>query len=110
MPAGTNLQSYWNTNTEWVKLADGSVQRTTWAGVAPLNNQFLPSILQWNVDASLFKNIPINERFRLRLQMDAFNVFNHPGNANSISSYGTLSEQYSGNSARTLQLSGRLSW
>jgi hypothetical protein len=110
MPAGTNLQSYWNTNTEWVKLADGSVKRTTWAGVTPFNNQFLPSVLQWSVDASLFKNIPITERFRLRLQLDAFNVLNHPGSPNSVSSSGLLSEQYSGNSARTLQLSGRVSW
>jgi hypothetical protein len=62
------------------------------------------------MDASLFKTIPINERFRLRLQLDAFNVLNHPGSPNSVSSSGLLSEQYSGNSARTLQLSGRVSW
>jgi hypothetical protein len=32
------------------------------------------------LDASLFKTIPINERFQARLNADFFNVLNHPGN------------------------------
>jgi hypothetical protein len=111
-PAGTNVQSYWNSNNVWVNLADGSVRRTTWAGLAPFNNQFLPSVLQWNVDATAVKNIPINEQFRLRFQADFFNVFNHPGNPNpsTFSSTGFLSTANSGNAARTIQLSLRMSW
>jgi hypothetical protein len=110
MPAGTNLQSYWNSNTVWVPLADGTVKRTTWAGLAPFNYQFIPSVLQWNMDASAFKTIPITERIRFRFQADAFNVLNHPGSPNSVGSNGILLETNSGNSARTLQLSLRLSW
>jgi len=109
-PAGTNMASYYNTNTVWVQLANGSVQRTTWSGLAPLRQQYLPGIRQWGQDASLVKNIPIKERMNFRLQCDFFNVFNHPGNPNSIGSTGILSTQSSGNSPRTLQLSGRFSW
>ena len=109
-PAGTNMASYYNTNTVWMQLANGSVQRTTWSGLAPLRQQYIPGILQWGLDASLVKNIPIKERMNFRLQCDFFNVLNHPGNPNSVGTTGILSTQSSGNSPRTLQLSGRFSW
>jgi hypothetical protein len=110
MPAGTNLATYYNTNTVWVPLNNGTVQRTTWSGLAPLRQQYISGIRQWGLDASLVKNVSIKERARLRLQCDFFNVLNHPGNPNSIGTTGILSVQSSGNSPRTLQLSGRLSW
>ena len=110
-PAGTNVSSFWGSNTVWVPLANGTVTRTSWAGLAPLRQQYLPSVLQWGVDASAFKTVPITERLRLRVQVDFFNVLNHPGNPNSVGSEsGILSVQSSGNSPRTLQLTGRLSW
>lgn len=110
-PAGTNVSSFYGTNTVWVPLNNGTVQRTTWSGLAPLRNQYLPSIRQWSLDASIFKTIAIAEGFRLRFQADFFNVLNHPGNPNSVSSEtGVLSVQSSGNSPRTLQLSLRLTW
>jgi hypothetical protein len=110
-PAGTNFVGFYNTNTVWVPLKDGTVQRTTWSGLAPLRQQYFPGIWQWGLDASLFKTIPIAERFRFRLQADFFNVLNHPGNPNSfIGMTGILNVQASGNTPRTLQLSGRLSW
>jgi hypothetical protein len=43
-----------------------------------------PRVLQWGQDASLFKVIAINEHTRLRINADFFNVFNHPGNPNSV--------------------------
>jgi hypothetical protein len=104
------MASYYNTNTVWMQLANGSVQRTTWSGLAPLRQQYIPGILQWGLDASLVKNIPIKERMNFRLQCDFFNVLNHPGNPNSVGTTGILSTQSSGNSPRTLQLSGRFSW
>jgi hypothetical protein len=109
-PAGTNVSSYWGTNTVWVPINNGTVQRTTWSGLAPLRQQYLPSVWQWGMDASLVKNFPIKESFRFRLQVDFFNVLNHPGNPNSVGSTGILSTQSSGNSPRTLQLSGRMTW
>ena len=53
------------------------MQRTTWSGLGPLRQQYFPGIWQWGLDASVFKNIPIKERFRFRLQADFFNVLNH---------------------------------
>jgi hypothetical protein len=32
----------------------------------------------WNFDMSIFKNIPIRERYSIRLRLEGYNVFNHP--------------------------------
>lgn len=65
---------------------------------------------QWNLDASLFKNIPIRESVKFRIAADFFNVFNHPNNLNTIGGDGVLSTRASGLPARVLQLSMRLDW
>ena len=110
-PAGTNISQYWDTNTVWVPLKNGTVQRTTYdTGLNPWRNQYLPGPRQWNLDASLFKNIPIHERLNARFAVDFFNVFNHPNNPNTITGDGMLSTRASGLPARVLQLSLRLSW
>jgi hypothetical protein len=109
-PADTNVSKYWNTNTVWASLSDGSVRRTTYAGLTPLQNQYFPSVLTWNMDASMFKSFEITEQMRLRFQLDAFNVLNHPGNQTSVATTGFLSTYNSGNDARVLQLSLRMSW
>lgn len=111
MPANTNLVQFWDTNTVWVPLSDGTVQRTAFNdGLHPWRQQYLPGIRQWGVDASLFKTIPITESVRLRLNADFFNVFNSPGNPNAIGGDGILSTLNSGNAARELQLTLRLTW
>jgi hypothetical protein len=46
----------------------------------------------------------------MRFNADFFNVLNHPGNPNSVGSTGMLATQNSGNGARTLQLTLRLTW
>src|SRR5205085_9989377 len=84
-PANTDISQFWDTNTVWIPLKDGTVQRTTYApGVYPLQNQYLPGVLQWSLDAGLVKNVWIRERFNIRFNMDAFNVLNHPGTPNAI--------------------------
>jgi hypothetical protein len=108
-PVGINIQDFWGTNTEWVPTS-GGVQETTWSGFPAENNQYLPSIWTWDMDAQLAKSIPIKEHFTLRLQAAFFNVFNAPGDSPSVGGDGTLSTQYSNNSPRTLQISARLSW
>ncbi len=35
-----------------------------------------------NVDASVFKNLPVGERVKLQLRLEAFNLFNHPSFSN----------------------------
>lgn len=104
------LYGFYGGNTVFVPLKDGTTQRTTWAGLAPLRQQYLPSVRQWGLDASLFKTIPITEQFRLRFNADFFNVLNHPGNPNSVGSTGILATRNSGTGARTIQLTLRLTW
>jgi len=111
-PAGTNVSTYWDTNTVWIPLKDGTTVRTSdFTGVPnPFQNQWRPSVLQWGQDASLFKTISIKENVRLRINADFFNVFNHPGNPNNVGSDGMETTRSSGNSPRTLQLSMRLTF
>jgi hypothetical protein len=110
-PANTNVSTYWDTNNVCIPLKNGTVQLVTYGpSLHPWQNQFLPSVRQWGLDASLFKNIPIRERFNIRFNADFFNVLNHPGNPSSVGGDGMLSTRSSGTSPRTLQLSLRLSW
>ena len=110
-PASTNIVGFWNTNTVWVPLKDGAIQRTTYnPNLHPWRQQFLPSVRQWGLTASLFKTIPIGERVRVRFNADFFNVLNHPGNPNSVGSNGVLAVRNSGSGARELQLTARVSW
>jgi len=111
MPAGTNIARYYNTNTVWVPLNNGSVYRTSWSGINGDWHQYLPGTRQWSLDASLIKNIAISEgRVNLRLECDFFNVLNHPDNPTSPGSSGILSTQTQNNSPRTLQLVGRITF
>jgi hypothetical protein len=103
--------NFYGTNTVFVPLRNGTLQRTTFDdGLHPWRQQYFPGVRQWGLDASLFKTIPITERFMLRLNADFFNVLNAPGNPNSITGDGILSTVTSGQSARELQLTLRLSW
>jgi hypothetical protein len=110
-PSNLNISQYWDTNNVWIPLQNGSTQIVSYnTGLNPFRNQVAPGPRQWNQDASLFKNIEIHERLNLRLTVDFFNVFNHPGNPNSVGSTGFLNCQSSGDTPRTMQLSGRLTW
>jgi hypothetical protein len=110
-PAGTNVSSYWDTNTVWLPLKDGTVYRTTYNNnLHPWRNQNLPANLTWGLDASLFKSIRITEHIKARLAGDFFNVLNHPGNPVAVAGDGIESVRNSGNNARVVQLSLRLIW
>jgi hypothetical protein len=105
------LYSYYGTNTFWLPLSNGTIQRTVFNdGLHPWRNQYLPGVRQWGLNASLFKRIPINERLNLRFNADFFNVLNHPGNPSSVTADGILSTRSSGSSSRELQLTLRLIW
>jgi hypothetical protein len=110
-PAGTNMVSFWDTNTVWIPLKNGTIQRTAFNdGLHPWRQQYLPGVRSWVQDASLFKTVPITEQVLLRFNADFFNVFNMPGNPNSIGGNGILGTRNSGVGARELQLTLRLSW
>lgn len=105
------MYPYYGTNTVWVPLKNGTLQRTTYNdGLHPWRNQLLPSVRQWNVDASLFKAVKITEALQVRLNADFFNVFNMPGNPASVSGNGILSTRSSGQAAREMQLTLRVTW
>ncbi|MFB3826545.1 MAG: TonB-dependent receptor domain-containing protein [Bryobacteraceae bacterium] len=104
-------QPYYDSNTVWVPLANGSVQRIGYdSNLHPWQNQYRLGPFSFGMDASLFKNTRINERFTVRFNADFFNVLNMPGLAQPNSSTGILSLQNSAQAARQLQLSLRLSW
>jgi len=110
-PANTNISSYWDTNTVWIPLNNGNVQRVTYNNnMHPWTNQYLPGPVQWFQDASLLKNVSITERVRVRFNIDFFNVLNNPNNPTSVASTGVLATQNSGSPARVTQLTMRLIW
>ena len=62
------------------------------------------------MDASAFKNVQFGEQLNFRLSADFFNVFNHPGNPNTVGGDGFLNIRNSGTAGRVLQLGLRLNW
>lgn len=109
-PANTTLSTYWETQTVWVPLKDGSVVRTTMNTNMPWwANQYKAGPWAFNLSASLFKTFSIKEAMKLRLNADFFQVLNNPG-LPLPGSNGILSTQNSSNSPRNLQLTLRLTW
>ena len=70
----------------------------------------MPGVNQWGLDASIYKNVLVGERFNFRIGADWFNALNVAGNPNSIGGDGMLVTRDSGQAARTLQLNARISW
>jgi hypothetical protein len=101
---------YYGTNTVYVPMKSGAPQRTTInTNLHPWQNQFVMGPGSFALDASLFKVVPIRERLTFRLQADFFSVLNNPG-MGTPGSNGIISLQNSSNSARVMQLNGRLTW
>lgn len=109
-PAGTNMSGYWETQTVWLPLKNGTVVRSTMNTNLPYwMNQYLDAPWDFNLSASLFKAFSLGERAKLRFNADFFQVLNNPGiplpGANGIMYTNT-----SANSPRDLQLTLRLTW
>jgi hypothetical protein len=104
--------SYYDSNTVWVPLKNGTSQRTTFnPNLHPWQNQFKSGLYDWGQNASLFKVIRVKEQIAFRLNIDFFNVFNMPGIPKTPSSgTGIIDAQFSGNGARSLQFGLRLNW
>jgi hypothetical protein len=102
---------FYETNTVFVPLKDGTLQRTTLdTGLHPLQNQFLTGPMIWNMAASAFKTVPLTERVFLRVNVDFLNnVFNMPGTTLPTPD-GVITNRTSANSPRVLQLTMRLTW
>jgi hypothetical protein len=110
-PANTNVSQYWDTNNVWVPLKNGTSQIVGFNnGLHPWRNQYVPSVRQWNMDLSAFKNVRFGENLNFRFSADFFNAFNHPGNPNTVGGDGFLNIRSSGAAARVVQLGLRLNW
>lgn len=109
--ASDPLFPYYGSNTVWVPMKNGTLQRTSYApGIHPLQNQFVLGPMIWSMDASLFKSVKLTEQAFLRINADFFNVFNMPGMNMPGGGDGLLINRNSVNSPRLLQLTLRLSW
>src|SRR5881398_252017 len=96
----TVVSQFWDTNSVWIPLSNGTVQRVIFNdNLHPWRNQYMPGVRQWFQDASLFKFIKITEQMSLRLNVDFFNVFNHPNNPTEIGGDGVLLTRNSGSAA-----------
>lgn len=82
----------------------------------PYGHTVLRGPFNWEADASLFKVFPLTEKVALRVNVDAFNVFNHQGLPNPSGTDGTVCTTPGGlgcssaNTARQLQLTARLNF
>ncbi|MFB3828239.1 MAG: carboxypeptidase regulatory-like domain-containing protein [Bryobacteraceae bacterium] len=103
---------YYDSNTVWIRMKDGSLQRTSYNdNLNPWRNQVAMGLFNWNVSTSLFKVIPVNERTFFRLNVDFFNTLNMPGVPKTPSAgTGIIDASVSGNGARSLQFGLRLNW
>jgi hypothetical protein len=109
-PSDPNYALY-GTNLVSVPLQNGTSVRIAYNnGLNPWRNQVIPGPWAWTVNTSLFKVIPINDRLKLRFNMDFFNVFNHPGTPLPNPDTGIISLQNSNNAPRQLQWTVRLNW
>jgi hypothetical protein len=110
-PANTVVSDFWDTNTVWIPLTNGVVQRTTFNdNLNPFRNQFKLAPWTWGQDASAVKFINLTEKVVFRFNVDFFNVLNHPNNAAPTAATGVLSLRNSGSNARVTQLGARISW
>ncbi|MCX6622170.1 MAG: hypothetical protein NTY38_14100 [Acidobacteria bacterium] len=93
------------------KLADGSVRLTTVTDMANWNaRNFMRGDGAFSQDASLFKFINFNERMRVRLTADFFNVLNHPINLQPDGGTGLQDLSRQANDPRIIQLTARFEW
>ena len=104
--------SHYLDNTVPVTLANGKTVYTNYSpgpSTNPFTKTFLPSPWFWSADASIFKVFPIHDKVNLRVNVDAFNVFNVQGD-NAPNSNGIQYLNSSHNTPRQLQLSARLTF
>ena len=81
-------------------------------GNAPRN--FLQDQNYWNLDTSIHRLFPIKEGFAVKIDVEAFNVLNHPvlgspaTTVTTPSSFGQITGTAYGNSQRILQFAGKI--
>jgi hypothetical protein len=110
--------TYYGQNEVAVTLANSQVVNTPYSpgpfGANPFSHTFLNGPINYTIDGSLFKVLPITERVNLRFNFDVFNVLNMQGYNNPNGTDGTeaVANQVanSANVARQVQLTLRLTF
>jgi hypothetical protein len=101
-------------NNVSVRLNNGTSVTTAYSpgptGVHPFGFTTLQGPYNWQTDMSLYKVFVLNERFRLRFNIDAFNAFNMQGLTNPDATTGINTMQTSYWTPRQIQLTLRLSF
>ena len=80
------------------------------AGSNPFSKTILPGPFNYLADVSLYKEVQLTERTRLRLNLDAFNAMNIQGRVNPNGTDGIESLQTSYWTPRQIQLTARFSF
>jgi hypothetical protein len=105
------LFPFYETNTVFVPLRNGTNQRVDFdTNLHPFRNQYFMGPSRWSMNASAFKAVQLKEGVFLRFNIDFFNVLNMPGVNMPDSGTGIITNQFSDNSPRVLQVTGRLTW
>ncbi len=109
------VNSFANTNCDLSRGARVNCQRVgVDTGYHPWRNQYGIGPFNWITDASLLKVFSIKERYRLRVNLDLFNIFNVQGlNAPSSEGIASLASSYgavNGFKPRQLQGTLRFEW
>src|SRR5262249_9506127 len=109
LPTDPSAADY-DTNVVRITLRSGAVQRVSLdTGLHPWRNQYPVGPFNWTTDVSLLKYFRMNERLRLRVNLDVFNVFNRQGlNAPNSEGIASLGSSYGGNGFKPRQLQGTL--
>ncbi len=109
-PGTTNFGN----NNIVMTLANGQQVTTPFApgpsGVQPYNAMVLQGPKNFQSDISLYKEIAIKERFKLRFNVDAFNAFNIQGLVNPNTLDGIQLRQSSYWTPRQIQFTGRFTF
>jgi hypothetical protein len=102
--------NFLDNNNVIVPLKNGQNQLVAYdTGLHPWRNQVMPGPWLTNMTASVYKSIRLSEGVTLRINLDAFNVFNNPG-MNNPGGDGIITLRTSAQAARTLQYTARLTW
>lgn len=106
--------TYYGTNDVVVTLLNGKTSTIAYDNGPQagdnLYKTWINGPINWPINASLFKVFPINERFNLRLNVDAFNVFNMPGENLPNTTSGLQTFLTSANNPREIQVTARLNF
>lgn len=115
---GKAQDTYYNTNTVQINLTNGKTDRQNFVpsgGTSTLQyasnpwaHQVLNGPINYTIDLSLFKVIPITKRVALRFNFDVFNALNMQGFNNPSSVSGVQLMTSSANTPRQVQMTMRL--